>query len=133
MYAATQGLRACNNHNPSLHPLISGYGCYYCCMPSSPVAYILLSFALRMLLLLHALNSCVAAYIFGPVIPTSFNILMEMLLYNFKLTDGPETGDVRHGFVKVFQSGTWVPVTDSSGSWTLQNSNVVCKQLGYNG
>ena len=23
--------------NPSLHPLVSGYACYYCCIPSSPV------------------------------------------------------------------------------------------------
>ena len=39
-YVARQGMRACNNNNmrnPSLHPLISGYACYYCCMPSIPV------------------------------------------------------------------------------------------------
>ena len=33
-------VRARNNNNmrnPSLHPLISGYACYYCYMPSSPV------------------------------------------------------------------------------------------------
>lgn len=55
--------------------------------------------------------------------------------------DGPETGDIllsNHiyntgGRVEVFQSGSWTPVTDTSISWTLQNSNVVCKQLGYNG
>ena len=42
-----------------------------------------------MLLLLHALIPCVAAYnytalvslLFGTVIPTSFNILMEMFLH----------------------------------------------------
>ena len=78
-------MRACNTniiHNPSLHPLVSG---------------------LRMLLLLHALIPCVAAYqvthiiivecphplscciyaalvslLYGTVIPTSFNILMEI-------------------------------------------------------
>ena len=40
IYAAKQGMRACNNNNmrnPSLHPLILGYACYYCCMPSFPV------------------------------------------------------------------------------------------------
>ena len=40
IYAAKQGMRACNNNNmrnPSLHPLISGYACYYCCIPSIPV------------------------------------------------------------------------------------------------
>ena len=33
IYAATQGKRECNNNNmrnPSLHPLVSGYACYYC-------------------------------------------------------------------------------------------------------
>ena len=56
----------------------------------------------------------------------------------FKCTDGPETGDARLtsgylGRIDVFQSGIWEPVPDSSSSWTLENSNVVCRELGYNG
>ena len=39
---------------------------YYCCMPSIPV-------------LLHIYCTCFST--FGTVIPTSFNILMEMFLY----------------------------------------------------
>ena len=64
----------------------------------------------------------------------------------FKYTDGPETGDIRlsnfyvdnkygrvYGCPDVFLSGSWVPVTDTSMSWTLENSEVVCRELGYNG
>ena len=53
--------------------------------PIPCVAAYMLSFGLRMLLWLHALIPCIAAYIlplflyfFGTVIPTSFNILMEV-------------------------------------------------------
>ena len=77
IYAARQGMRACNNNNMR-NPIISREG-------------------LRMLLLLHALIPCLAAYIlpsspvlciytalvsllFGTLIPTSFNILMKMFL-----------------------------------------------------
>ena len=60
--------------------------------------------------------------------------------------DGSENGDVRlgnyryvydygrvYGYLEVFQSGIWQPVTDSSMSWTRENSNVVCRELGYKG
>ena len=53
---------------------------------------------------------------------------------HYKCTDGPENGDIYpSGFVRVFQSGIWEPVTDSSSSWTLQNSEVMCRELGFNG
>ena len=82
---------------------------------------------------------------------------MHVFLCFFKWTDGPETGDVRlsnyhydydydydydyyynydglvYGYPQVFQSGIWEPVTDSSLSWTQENSNVVCRELGYKG
>ena len=63
-----------------------------------------------------------------------------------KCTDGPETGDVRfrsyryvygygrvYGRPEVFLSGSWEPVTDSSRNWTQENSNVMCRELGYKG
>ena len=55
-----------------LHAIIPGFAAY------------ILRFGLRILLLLHALNPCIVAYtaivslLFGTVIPTSFNIFMEM-------------------------------------------------------
>ena len=67
IYAATQGMRACNNNNmrnPFQYPLVSGY--YYCYMPC--VAAYILSFGLCMLLL-HALIPCVAAYMY--ILPLS--------------------------------------------------------------
>ena len=53
-------------------------------------------------------------------------------------TDGPNTGDIDlfawyYGRVEVFLSDNWFPVTDTSMSWTLENSKVVCRELGYNG
>ena len=50
--------------------------------------------------------------------------------------DGPESEDVRllntrSGRVDVFLSGVWLPVADSYNSWTWENSDVVCKELGY--
>ena len=52
--------------------------------------------------------------------------------------DGPESGDVRfsdssksYGQVEVFMSGRWQPVADSTMTWTLDNAEVVCRQLGY--
>ena len=74
--------------NPSLHLLISGYACYYCCMPSSPVLlhiYLVSDYAYNYCymssspVLLHIYCSCFST--FGTVIPTSFNILMEVFLY----------------------------------------------------
>ena len=35
------------------------------------------------------------------------------------------------GYVRVFLSDDWVPVGDTGGTWTVENSNVVCRQLGY--
>ena len=71
IYAAKQGMRACNNN--MRNPIIRK--------------------GLRMLLLLHALIPCFAAYIrtalvsllFSTVIPTSFNTLMEMFYSAFSL------------------------------------------------
>ena len=58
----------------------------------------------------------------------------DKILYFFKCTDGPETGDIRlSGNVQVFLSGRWEPVTDSSRSWTRENSEVVCRELGLSG
>ena len=41
IYAARQGMRACNNNKTCVTPpyisFIMGYACYSCCMPSSPV------------------------------------------------------------------------------------------------
>ena len=31
----------------------------------------------------------------------------------------------------MFISGTWQPVADSNMSWTVNNTEVVCRQLGY--
>ena len=63
--------------------------------------------------------------------------LLSLILHP-KCTDGPETGDVRlmyghRGRVELFHSGNWEPVTNSSMSWTLKNSKVVCGELGYEG
>ena len=56
--------------------LLWGYACYYCCMPSSPV--------LLHIYCPHPLSCCIytalVSLLFGTVIPTSFNILMEMIL-----------------------------------------------------
>ena len=53
-----------------------------------------------------------------------------------KCTDGADTGDIRissWGTVELFESGIWEPVAVSSRRWTLENSNVVCRELGYEG
>ena len=49
-------------------------------------------------------------------------------------SDGPETGDVRRANyqrVRVYLSETWNDATNSSIDWTKENSEVVCRQLGY--
>ena len=48
-------------------------------------------------------------------------------------TDGPEELDIRltRGYVQVFLSDEWGAVGDSDGNWSVENSNVVCRQLGY--
>ena len=61
---------------------------------------------------------------------------MSNMFINF--TGGPNARDVHlsawhYGGVNAFLSGSWVPVTDTSMSWTLENSEVVCRELGYNG
>ena len=60
---------------PSLHPLGSGYACYYCCVPSSPV--------------LQHIYTALVSLIFGTVIPTSFSILIEMFLLSLYM--GPHS------------------------------------------
>ena len=50
--------------------------------------------------------------------------------------DGYEQGDVRltsgvRGRVDVYLSGYWVPVAHTGPAWTLQNTEVVCRELGY--
>ena len=60
-------------------------------------------------------------------------------LYSFfsHALDGFESGDVRlsstsyYGQVEVFLSGRWQPVSDSDMSWTQENADVVCRELGY--
>ena len=52
--------------------------------------------------------------------------------------DGPQPLEVQlsytnYGYAQVFLSGVWVPIADSWGTWTMDNSKVVCRQLGYNG
>ena len=60
-----------------------------------------------------------------------------MFLYLLKIIlDGPESGDLRltstrWGRVDVFLSGRWQPVADSNMNWTWENSEVVCRELGY--
>lgn len=51
---------------------------------------------------------------------------------------GPESGDVRlssdsyyRGEVNVFLSRKWIPVAASDTSWTQENAQVVCRELGY--
>ena len=50
--------------------------------------------------------------------------------------DGYEQGDVSlsstdDGRVEVYLSGYWVHVANTGSIWTLQNSEVVCRELGY--
>ena len=50
--------------------------------------------------------------------------------------DGDEQGDVRlsygnDGYVQVYLSGNWVHVADTDVTWTQQNSEVVCRELGF--
>ena len=52
--------------------------------------------------------------------------------------DGPQPLEVmlsstRYGYARVFLSGAWVAIADSWGTWTMDNSEVVCRELGYNG
>ena len=76
------------------------------------------------LTLIHVSNSTPA------IIPNS---ILGIFSHN---TDGPESGDLRltrtnRGHMEVFLSGTWHFVADSNMSWTLNNTEVVCRQLGY--
>ena len=72
--------------NLPLYPLVSGYACYYCCMPSSPVLlYILLLFHYFLALL---------------YIPTSFNILMEMSLHLYHYVEVSLTLDDHYNISK---------------------------------
>ena len=50
--------------------------------------------------------------------------------------EGPHSEDVRlnrttNGRVDVFLSGVWVPVANSRGTWQLESSQIVCRELGY--
>ena len=84
LYAARQGIRACNNnnmHNPSLYLFYFGVTVVAC--------FHLLSCIYTALIpcLATCMYTCFASYIlhlflyfFGTVIPTSFNTLMEMFL-----------------------------------------------------
>ena len=52
------------------------------------------------------------------------------------ILDGPESGDVRlthtyYGSVQVFLSGSWVFITTTHYPWTVENAQVVCRELGY--
>ena len=62
--------------------------------------------------------------------------VINSLQGRFLPSDGPEPGDVRltstdDGRVDVFISNSWQPVANSTGSWQLPNSIVVCRELGY--
>ena len=51
--------------------------------------------------------------------------------------DGPEAGDVHldgrdYGRVETFVSGSWQPVGNGGYTWSVANSEVVCRELGYN-
>ena len=90
IYAARQGMRACNNNNMRnpyygvTHVIIVacphslwGYACYYCCMPSFPV--------LLHIYCPHPLSCCKytapVSLLFGIVIRTSFNILWKCFYF----------------------------------------------------
>ena len=67
-----QGMRAGNNNNmrnPSLHLLLWGYACYYCCMPCL-AAYILPSSPV----LLHIYCTCFSTFLaLSSLHPSTFN------------------------------------------------------------
>ena len=49
-------------------------------------------------------------------------------------TDGPEHTDLGlndYGELVVFMFNEWVHVANSENTWTSENSEVVCRQLGY--
>ena len=76
------GSSACQNltpRNPDLLTslLLWGYACYYCCMPSSPSC--LAAYKYTVLIPCVAYTALVSL-LFGTVVPTSFNLLMEMFL-----------------------------------------------------
>ena len=59
-----------------------------------------------------------------------------MTIFHTHVLDGPESGDVNltsiyRGQVEVFLSGMQQLVADSRMSWTLDNAEVVCRELGY--
>ena len=77
-------------------------------------------------------------YFIMHVSPINFNlyILQTTILTFILILDGPKSGDVRlsddnRGRVDVFLSGMWLPVADSNRNWTMDNSEVVCRELGY--
>ena len=61
---------------------------------------------------------------------------MILIILSNHTIDGLETGDLRltaarFGRLEMFLSGRWQPVADSNMNWTRQNSEVVCRELGY--
>lgn len=67
---------------------------------------------------------------------SNVDIMVVIRIVFLECTDGYKTGDIRLLFnagIQVFLSGHWLRVTNSSMSWTKANSEVVCRQLGYNG
>ena len=66
------------DRNPKLKNVGRGYACYYCCMPSSPVLlhiYLVWGYACCMCCCIY---TALVSLLFGTVIPTSFNSLMEV-------------------------------------------------------
>ena len=58
------------------------------------------------------------------------------LCMHVPLSEGHSSEDVRltsttNGRVEVFLSGVWVAVANSRGTWQLNSSQVVCRELGY--
>ena len=89
--AARQGMRACNNNNmrnPSLH--LFYYGVTHVIIVACP----------------HPLSCCIytalVSLLFGTVIPTSFNILMEMFLLPLYVVYGVRGLNMLLGWVNPF-------------------------------
>ena len=64
--------------------------------------------------------------------------MVQIKFISILTIDGPEAGDIRldggyDGYVEAFVSGSWQPVGNGGYTWSVANSEVVCRELGYNG
>ena len=67
---------------------------------------------------------------------TTLTFIYVTTAHLFITIEGPRSEDVRltsrrSGCVDVFLSEVWVPVANSRGTWQLESSQVVCRELGY--